>query len=144
LSVAYLDSSALAKLYLDEDQAEQQQVLELIERCGQVASCAIAYAEVSGVFARYFHEGKLTQEDYEEQLARFSADWETVSLVGIAPELSTLAAQLMKSQRGLRAMDALHLAAALRVRTTDDLQFLTFDNHLQRTAQALMPDAFSY
>jgi uncharacterized protein len=142
LSVAYLDSSALAKLYLDEDRAEQQQVIDLIERCGQVASCAIAYAEVSGVFARYFHEGQLTQEDYEEKLGRFSADWETVSPVGIAAELSTLAAQLMKSQRGLRAMDALHLAAALEIRAVTDLKFLTFDHHLRRSAQALMPDAF--
>ena len=142
MSVAYLDSSALAKLYLDEDKAEHLQVIDLIERCGQVASCAIAYAEVSGVFARYFHESRLTQEDYEEKLARFSADWETVSTVAVAPELSTLAAQLMKSQLGLRAMDALHLAAALRVRAEGDLQFLTFDTHLRRSAQALMPDAF--
>jgi uncharacterized protein len=141
LSVAYLDSSALAKLYLDEDPTEQQQVIDLVERCGQVASCAIAYAEVSGVFARYFHEGKLTQGDYDEKLARFSADWETVSAVSIAPELSALAAQLMKSQRGLRAMDALHLASALRVRAEGDLQFLTFDNHLRHSAQAVMPEA---
>lgn len=143
MSVAYLDANALAKLYLDEDAAEQQQVIALIEQCGRVASCAICYAEVSGVFARYFHGGQLTEGDYAEKMQLFSEDWETVELVDVVPELSVRAGQLMKGQSNLRAMDALHLAAALHVRAAEPMRFLTFDLHLARVAQALMPDAFS-
>ncbi len=145
MNVVYIDSSAFAKLYLDENLEEQAAVLEVLGRFERVACCSITFAEVSGVFARYFHEGKLSEEEYAEKLYLFSSDWETVEYVDLLQNLSVLASQLMKAYRGLRAMDALHLAAALTLRADEPepIHFLTFDGHLQRTAQALMPDAFN-
>lgn len=144
MNVVYIDSSAFVKLYLDENVKEQATVLEILERFERVACCSITFAEVSGVFARYFHEGKLGEEEYTEKLYLFSSDWETVEYVDLLQDLSVLASQLTKAHSGLCAMDALHLATALTLRADEPepIHFLTFDGHLQRIAQTLMPDAF--
>lgn len=141
-TVVYLDSSAFAKLYLDENEAEQQYVIEQIERYRRVSACVITYTEVCGVFARYFHEKQLTEEEYAERLTLFSSDWATIEAADVTPGLSILAGQLLKAHKGLRAMDALHLASALAIRETQPLQFLSFDAQLNEVAQTLMPDAF--
>lgn len=139
MTKVYLDSNAFARLYLDEDAAERAQVISLFEEYGYVASCAIAYAEVSGVFARYFHQGKLSEDEYSDKLRRFSNDWETVEVIDVVPELSILAAQLLKALSGLRGMDALHLASALALRESDAIKFLSFDKRLREAAEKLMP-----
>jgi len=141
LTVVYLDSNAFAKLYLD-DEDDQDQVVNSVQEYGRVASCAITYAEVAGVFARAFHEGRLTQESYEEAMVAFSEDWSSTKVYDVTPELSAIAAMLMKGHPGLRAMDALHLASALAQRRSTPIQFLTFDQRLNAVSRNLIPDAF--
>lgn len=141
MTVLYLDSNALAKLYLDEDNAEQEGIIDLLGQYPKVCTCIIAYAEVSGIFARLFHERTLDEADYTDRLERFSADWETVIVQDVTPETSVRAAQVMKAQPGLRAMDALHLASALVLRQSVSLRFLSFDTRLQDAAHKLMPEA---
>ena len=137
MTVAYLDSSAFAKLYLNEPGREE--VEALVEELGRVAACSIAYAEVRGVIARYFHDERLTEEEYQSATEAFEADWETTNVVDVTPTLLRRAGDVLKAHAGLRAMDALHLAAALEVRALEELHFLTFDRDLERVAQALMP-----
>ncbi|WP_034409053.1 type II toxin-antitoxin system VapC family toxin [Deinococcus murrayi] len=139
MTVAYLDSSAFAKLYLDEPGREE--VEALVEQTGRVAACAIAYAEVRGVIARYRHEERLTAEEATSAIEAFEADWGTTNVVDVTPALLRLASSLLDAHAGLRAMDALHLAAALEVRAVEETRFLTFDRDLERVAQALMPGA---
>jgi len=139
LTVAYLDSSAFVKLYLDEPGREE--VEALVEELGRVTDCAIAYAEVRGVIARALHDERLTEEEYQSATEAFEADWGTTNVVDVTPALLRWAGGLLRAQRGLRAMDALHLAAALEVRGLEELRFLTFDRDLERVAQALMPGA---
>lgn len=141
MTFLYLDSNAFAKLYLDEDMVQQAQIITLLEQFGRVAANAITYAEVSSVFARYFHEGKLDEAQYADRMRRFSEDWETVNVLETVPEILVRAAQLMKAHKGLRAMDALHLASALALRQSVGLKFLSFDTRLQDAAQKLMPEA---
>lgn len=139
MTVAYLDSSAFAKLYLDEPGREE--VEALVGETGRVAACAIAYAEVRGVLARYLHQGRLTEEEYVSANEAFEADWTTTNVVDLTPVLLRRAGDLLRAHAGLRAMDALHLAAALEVRSAEELRFLTLDLHLGQIAQALMPGA---
>lgn len=141
MTVLYLDSNALAKLYLDEDNTEQQRVIDLLGEYPKVATCIIAYAKVSGIFARLFHEGALDEADYTDKLERFSNDWETVIVLDVTQEVNVRAAQVMKAQRGLRAMDALHLAAALALRQSVEVRFVTFDVRLEEAAKKLMAEA---
>lgn len=142
MTVLYVDSSAFVKLYVTEDQTETEQVERALQQNVEVASCLIAYAEVCGTFGRQFQQGRLDDETYWATRRAFEADWENVNATEVTPELSSLAADLLKSQTGLRAMDALHLASALVLRTQQPLKFLSFDKLLNAAAQALMPDAF--
>ena len=144
MSVLYLDSSALAKLYLREDEAKRQQVIALADNADEVASSAIAFAEVASAFAHNFHQGRVSEADYQEHFTDFERDWQFVTQIAVVNSVSTRASQLLKAHAGLRAMDALHLASALIIRETQTLQFLSFDNQLNAVAQALMPDAFDW
>ena len=142
MTVLYLDSNALAKLYLDE-RTGRDQVLELLDLHEEVACCLIGYAEVAATIARYFHEGTLDDDAYRQAMNLFTQDWESVRIQPVTPELTQVAALLTRSQRGLRAMDALHLASALALRTQTPIQFLTFDQRLLDAAGRLMPDALA-
>lgn len=141
MTVVFLDSSAFVTLYLDERMHDQALVISRVEAHGRVAACATTYAEVAGVFARHFHEGKLSEAQYRERLELFTADWNTLEIIDLSPALSGRAAQLLKAHRSLRAMDALQLSAALEARATVPLTFLTFDTDLADVARQLMPGA---
>lgn len=142
MSRLYLDSSALAKLYLPEDAAGRQTVLQALDQHDTVVSSAIAYAEVCSALARYLHEGRIEEAEYERDLDIFREDWMTADVINVTPEVSELAGQLLRAQPGLRAMDALHLASALWLRRREAIRFLSFDHHLNTVARNLMPGAF--
>lgn len=140
MTVLYLDSNAIAKIYLTDEQ-DREVVFKLLEAYETVATCAITYAEVTGLLARAFHSGRLSEEEYGESLSHFTQEWNLLEVQQVGLELSQIAAQVMKSQPGLRAMDALHLAAALALRQSVSLRFVTFDTRLEGAAKGLMPEA---
>ncbi len=139
MTVLYLDANAIAKLYLSDEEG-QDKVFRELDQHQTVATCAITYAEVTGLFARAFHDGRLTEEHYAEAVTSFTEEWESVKVLDVSTPLSQVAAMLMKAHQGLRAMDALHLASALALRQSTPIQFLTFDTRLQAAAQKLMPE----
>lgn len=140
MTVLYLDSNAIAKIYLTDEQ-DREVVFKLLEAYETVATCAITYAEVAGLLARAFHSGRLSEEEYGESLSHFTQEWNLLEVQQVGLELSQIAAQVMKAQRSLRAMDALHLAAALALRQSVSLRFVTFDARLEEAAKGLMPEA---
>lgn len=142
MTALYVDSSAFIKLYVLENEAEALLVEQAMNRAEEIVSCQIAHAEVCGAFGRQFQQQRLNEESYWNTRRAFEGDWQNFDAIPVSPELSSLAADLLKAQAGLRAMDALHLASALQLRRRQPLKFLTFDKHLQSVAQALMPDAF--
>lgn len=105
-TVLYLDANALAKLYVIEE--DSPKVVRAVEAVPNVAACAVAYAEVCGVFARYLRDGPLSEEAHDELTRAFAEDWATVSVIEVSPSVSRLAGQLLKAHRAarLRAMDA--------------------------------------
>ncbi|MFC3860800.1 type II toxin-antitoxin system VapC family toxin [Deinococcus antarcticus] len=139
MKLLYLDSSAFVKLYLAE--AESEKVEELLGEFPTLASSAIAYAEVCGAFAVRFHRGDLGEEEYRAARLAFHNDWAKVHVCELEPPISLLAADIMKAHKGLRAMDALHLAAALALRQSVSLRFVTFDAKLEHAAKKLMSEA---
>ncbi|CAM3557196.1 type II toxin-antitoxin system VapC family toxin [Deinococcus frigens] len=142
MSIVYLDSSALVKMYLAEDLTERDLVLHRIKSVGRVASSVIAYAEVSSALARYFHEERINEEEYAANVDIFEDEWGSTNQLGVIPTISVMARQLLKAQRGLRAMDAIHVASALWLRQQEEMTFLSFDVFLNDVARRLMPDAF--
>ncbi|WP_425148507.1 type II toxin-antitoxin system VapC family toxin [Deinococcus sp.] len=137
----YLDANAIAKIYLSDEQG-QAIVFEALDRHQVIATCAITYAEVTGLMARAFHDGRLTEEEYAERLASFTQEWKNVTVYEVSTLLSQVAAMLTKAHKGLRAMDALHLASALALRQSVQVKFLSFDERLNEAAEKMVPDAF--
>ncbi len=136
MTLAYLDTSALAKLYVNEP--GQDRVAGLIAEVGKVVTSVIAYPEARAVFARRRSSGELSDEQHDRIVANFEEDWRAVNEVDVTPAVYRRAGTLVVAHPRLRAMDALHLASALEARAHQDIRFLTFDADLAAVAGALL------
>jgi uncharacterized protein len=136
VTVAYLDTSALAKLYVQE--AGRDRVEALIRSTDAVATSVIAYPEACAVFARRRDTSEITHEEHTRMVTNFGQDWAGVNEIDLTPNVYRSAGQLVVAHPRLRAMDAIHLASALEARVFQPIRFLTFDHHLQVAAIALL------
>lgn len=134
----FADSSALVKLYADEDGHER--IRELMS----VAVAQLARVEVPAALWRKQRMGELSAEDASVLTADFEADYfgtdsEPPRLAAVAATGRVLdeAARLCAS-RGLRAYDAVQLSSALAARRADEScsAFAAFDRALRTAAAA--------
>ncbi len=119
----YLDASALVKRYVDEEGSDA--VLEAMGGEKTWSMCRIGFVETVRAVAR---------GGGPEDVGRVERDWIGCDVVELDRGLAEHAAQLAPSS-GLRALDALHLAAALSL-STEGLLFATWDTRLHRAARA--------
>lgn len=132
----FADSSALVKLYADEEEHQTVRELEAI------AVAQIARVEVPAALWRKQRLGEISPEDAQVLTAEFEADYfgadeeaprfATVTIVG---QLLDQAARLCASH-GLRAYDGIQLSSALAVRAVDHtcVAFAAFDESLRSAA----------
>jgi uncharacterized protein len=134
--VLYLDSSALVKLYVREQHSTE--VLNLARPAEQCLCHEIGFVEVRAAFAAAERDGRLATEDWKTVVTRFISDWESISRIEVDVALIERAAELAEGF-GLRGFDALHLAAADRVKNAvgAGLSFVSFDTRLNRAAKLL-------
>lgn len=132
----YLDSSALVKLYVREMGTEETRALAGAEEYWLCHD--IGYVEVRAALAAAERLGRLSTQARVQAATRFREDWHGISRVAVDPELMERAADLAEGL-ALRGYDAVHLAAADRVRLAagKDLVFLSFDRVLNRAARLL-------
>lgn len=114
----YLDTSAAAKLLIDE--AESEAVAELFERGAEFVSSRLLVVELAAIVDRRLIAG----HDVQQVIDR-------VALVSLDDDIADAAVAL---RSGLRTLDALHLATALRLGTAVD-GILTFDLELRARAE---------
>lgn len=136
MTVAYLDTSALAKLYVQEEGDER--VMAVIEKTQAVVTSVITYTEVRAVFARRLRDGEVTEAEHMQMVTRFDEDWEGVNEVDVTPRVYRLAGSLVVAHPRLRAMDALQMASALEAKAHAELVFVTFDADLEAVAKSLL------
>ena len=130
--IAYLDTSALVKLYVEE--AGSTAVVTCVERAASVTTARVSYAEARAAFARYRREGGLTPAGLREVVRNLDVEWGAYDLVEIHEPLVRRAGQLAE-RHALRGYDAIQLAAALEVRSAGaDLEFASFDSRLNHAA----------
>lgn len=108
--IIYLDTSALVKLYVEEDGSET--VRQAVAGSYVVTTSQVAYAEARAAFARAYREGLLADSDYKLVVASFRADWDSYLAVTVLDKVVYLAADLAELYR-LRGFDAIHLASLI-------------------------------
>jgi len=133
--IAYLDSSALVKLYIQEPSSSE--VRTLVSEARIVATSRVAYVEARAGFARKLREGELLQEEYSQVVEDFKEDWEKYFVVEVSENVARLGGRLVE-KHPLRGFDAIHLASALllKERTHLEVSFSCFDKRLKTAARA--------
>ena len=133
--ILYLDTSCLAKAYLEE--AGSAEVREKMSRSSMTASSWIAYPEMHCAFSRRHREGTITAREHREQLDWFERDWADFMKIKCDERISRLAGE-MASRHRLRGMDSIHLASAIQLRRQNqsgDFEFLSADIRLNEAAK---------
>jgi len=130
----YLDTSALVKLYVEQDGSSA--VRRLVSQSRPVGTSALAYVEARAAFSRRKTEGHLTVAEHRRVVHDLDADWDRFVRLEVTEPLIREAADLAEAHR-LRAHDAIHLASArvLKKRLDEVVLFATWDTHLNRAAE---------
>jgi len=139
----YLDTSALMKLFVQEDGSAQ--VRALAKGGGGAAVLLVSrlgYTEASVSLARMVHLGRILAADLPHHLGILERYWEeSIQEVELSEDVLRDACQL--AQRfPLRTYDAIHLASAREAKRLlswfdGEVRFLAFDAGLVRAARAL-------
>lgn len=131
----YLDTSALVKLYVDEEGSPL--LRSAVDRAALVATSAIAYVEARAAFVRRRHEGGLSTGDYRRIVRDLDTDWDRYLVVEMTDSLIREGARLAEAYR-IRAYDAVHLASAVTLygRLAQIVVFASWDFEQEKAAKA--------
>ena len=124
----FLDTSALAKRYVRE--AGSDEIVRLMETDLDWSASALALTEASITLCRA-DEGRPPAGQLQRRL---HLDWDRIFVVPVDSECLWVAADIGCEYR-IRTLDAIHLAAALRV--PGPPTFLTFDHRQAAVASQL-------
>jgi uncharacterized protein len=133
--ILYLDTSALVKLYLSEEESEAVHVA--VEDAEGVAISTVAYAETRAAFARRERIGDLDDRVLRGAIRAFDSDWRTYIRLAVSNLVAYRTGE-MAERYALRGFDVIHLASAVRLgERFDDLRFLAFDDRLVEAARGV-------
>jgi predicted nucleic acid-binding protein len=132
--IAYLDTSALVKLYVKE--AGSAAVRTACEHAEVLATSRLSYVEAHAAAARGTREGDLSQKAEAQLAEHLKRDWPRYAVVEVTEAVCSVAVDLVE-RHPLRAADALQLASALFLRESSGqpVLFLCFDERLVAAAQ---------
>jgi len=132
--VVYLDTSALLKLYVEEEGREI--VRDAVRSVEVAATSTIAYAEARAGLARRVREGDFTDEEHGRAVKRLDEEWLGYDRQAVSNAVAYHAGELAE-RHALRGYDSVHLASAVRLSERfGDLRFLAFDDRLNDAARA--------
>ena len=134
----YLDTSALVKLYVREEEGYDV-VREAVEEAERVATSTVAYAEARAALARKARESDLDEEGHRRAVGALDDEWHRYDRL-VVSNLVSYRAGVLAQRYALRGFDAIHLASAARLlERFQDLRFLAFDDRLKEAARRMMP-----
>lgn len=130
----YLDTSALVKLYVDEEGSLV--VHGALQQAVVASTSALAYVEARSALARRRRESGLAATEYRRAVRSLDHDWAHYHRVRVTEQLIHKAAETAESFH-LRAYDAVHLASALTVaaRLETPVVFACWDTGLEEAAR---------
>lgn len=113
--ILYLDTSALAKLFIAEPGSQQDAAA--VGSSLAAATHRLAYVEMVATLAKAVRTGRIESSTLELRLREIEDRWASLEVVEATEALVRRAAGLA-IRYGLRSYDSVHLAAALAVRET--------------------------
>ena len=127
--ILYLDTSALAKLYLAE--AESSAVRNLVQAAEIAGTSVITRVEMSAAIAKALRMKQISRAAAQKVLNAFHKDWPDFGALQIT-EAVLADAERLAWQMGLRGYDAMHLAAAQvwQQALAEPVTVATFDRQL--------------
>jgi len=131
--ILYLDTSSLVKLYVQEVHADRVQ--RWVRDAEIVATSRVAFPEAIAAFARRFREKDITEARFKLLREALGEQWQQFALL----DMDEVAAGGLAVKHGLRGLDAIHLEAALAMRTGAGVvrvAFGSFDRQLNVAAEA--------
>jgi predicted nucleic acid-binding protein len=134
MSIIYLDTSALLKLYIQEKQSDD--VYRLINSSENTGTSIITYTEMAAAMSKAVRMRLISEDEAKETWNKFSREWPELNRLRISSQMTERAAALAW-QFGLRGYDAIHLAAALTWQETLEMpvSLATFDRLLWSAGQ---------
>lgn len=132
MGLVYFDSSALVKLLVEE--VGTGLASELWDGCDAALSSRLAYPEVRAALAASRRNSELTANELRTAERLWEEFWAAIRPVELTGSVELSAGQLA-AQRALRGADAVHLASALAVGSTD-LVVAVWDRRLHAGAVA--------
>ena len=116
MAIAYFDSSALVKLVLDEPGSDI--AAALWNGCDAALSSRLAYPEVCAALGAATRNRVLTASQSSAAAEEWEVFWESMRPVELSADVERMAGQLA-TRHGLCGADAVHLASAVALGSTD-------------------------
>jgi predicted nucleic acid-binding protein len=134
--ILFCDSSALVKLYLQEQGSDA--IKSHASASEILAVCRIAWVEIMSALARRQRERPQDAAAIAAARQHFETDWPNYLCLELTQELATLAGDYADTF-ALRAYDSVQLAAAelARREITGEFMFACFDARLLKAARVL-------
>ena len=132
MAIVYFDSSALVKLVLDE--AGSDIAAALWNGCDVALSSRLAYPEVCAALAAADRNHDLSESDASGAAVEWGTFWASMRPVELSAAIEQSAGELAALHH-LRGAEAVHLASALALRSTD-LTVAVWDKRLHAAAVA--------
>ena len=133
MALVYFDSSALVKLVLDEVGSDI--AATLWNACDVALSSRVAYPEVCAALAAAGRNHDVTESEATAAAADWELFWASMRPVELSADVERAAGSLATTHR-LRGADAVHLASALALGSTD-LTVAVWDHRLHAGAAAV-------
>lgn len=132
--ILYLDTSALAKKYIQEQGSDE--VLSWMDDADLIGTAIVTRAEIAATLTRAVKASRLPKQGVNQTLEDFRSDWRHFHRVSIDEELIARA-DLLACDFGLRGYDAIHLACGVTWQSALELPvtFATFDIELATAAK---------
>jgi len=133
--IAYLDASALVKLYVAEPGTDE--VAAVIERAEVTGTSVLSRAEVVAALAKATRMRVLAPDAALTARRRFEVEWGSLARLRVTESLMARAGELAWTH-GLRGFDAAHLAAAMawQESSAESVVLVTWDRDLWGAARA--------
>lgn len=132
--IVYADTSALAKLLIDETGSAQ--IGAVRQSADSIATAAIAYVELRAAAAAAVRAHRVAPPQQSDLMSEVDLLWGELSPIGIDYPLLRNAGDFAE-RFALRAYDAVHLAALQVTGPPDSVVFACWDSDLRRAASSL-------